>query len=189
MRHTTFDEGAGRSMWPALVIVAGAALTTWFTCITPFVAFSVMAATTLSRRGGLVLTIAAWLANQAVGYGMLHYPWTVTSVAWGVTIGMAAVLATVAAQEVGDRLRSAPLSTRGLTAFVAAFAVYELALYAMAVSSLGGAEAFAPRIVGQVLLVNAATLVGLWGVHQLLTTVRLAAQRRRGVRASSAPVA
>src|SRR5262249_33199529 len=122
MRHTTFDEGAWRSMWPALVIVAGAALTTWFTCITPFVAFSVMAATTLSRRGGLVLTIAAWLANQAVGYGMLHYPWTVVSVAWGVTIGMAAVLATVAAEGVGDRLRSAPLCTRGLSGVVAALA-------------------------------------------------------------------
>jgi len=50
--------------------------------------------------------------------------------------------------------------------FAAAFVLYELALYAAAVSMLGGAEAFAPAIVGQVLFVNAVTLVGLVGLHQ-----------------------
>ena len=41
-----------------------------------------------------------------------------------------------------------------------AFAVYESALYATAVSMLGGTAAFAPGIIAQVLGVNVVTLVG-----------------------------
>jgi hypothetical protein len=32
-----------------------------------------------------------WLANQAIGFGLLHYPWTASSFGWGVTIGVAAL--------------------------------------------------------------------------------------------------
>jgi len=172
-----------------MVVVAGAALTTWFTCITPFVAFGVMAAGTLSRRDALALTVGGWLANQAVGYGLLHYPWTPSSVAWGVTIGVAAVMATVTAQRVEGRLAPTRTSLRGLIAFVAAFAVYELVLYAMAASVLGGVGAFAPAVVGQVLLVNAATLVGLHGLHQLASITGRLRPRRAGAPVASAPIA
>jgi hypothetical protein len=52
--------------------------------------------------------------------------------------------------------------------FVAAFALYHLVLYAVAVSWLGGTGAFAPGIVAHVLLVTAVTLVGLLGLGQLV---------------------
>ncbi len=52
-----------RPLWLGLLIVVSAALTTGYTCITPFAAFAVIAVTTLSRRDGAILTAALWLTN------------------------------------------------------------------------------------------------------------------------------
>lgn len=64
------------------------------------------------------------------------------------------------------------------------FALAELALYAVAVSRLGGTRGFTAPIVGQVLVANAATLVGLYGLNQVVTvaTGYLARRRRVGSR-------
>jgi hypothetical protein len=94
-------------------------------------------------------------------------------------IGIAAVAGTIAAHAAFSRLRSLGSPARGLVAFVAAFAIYQLALFAPAASVLGGVGTFTPRIVGQVLLVNAVTLVGLYGLDQLLGAVGALARRLR----------
>jgi hypothetical protein len=167
-----------RPGWLGLLIAASAALTTVYTCITPFAAFAVIAATTLSRGHALALTVAVWLANQAVGFGVLHYPWTVKTLAWGVAIGGGAIIGTVAAQWTVARLGSLRSPLRALAGFVSAFALYQLALYAVALSILGGTGAFAPRIIGQVLLVNAVTFVGLFGLGQLVEAVGSLGRRR-----------
>ena len=169
----------GRLTWLLLLIAASAGLTTWFACITPFVAFGVIAATTLPRRSALCLTVAVWIANQAVGYGILHYPWTVDSTAWGVAIGGATVIGLFTAHWTAARLRSLRSPVQTLATFVSAFALYELTLYAAAVSILGGNGAFAPGIVAQVFLVNAVTLVGLYGLNQLAAAARVLNHRRR----------
>ena len=168
-----------RPIWFVPLIAASAALTTGYTCITPFAAFAVIAATTLSRGQALALTVAVWLANQAVGFGVLHYPWTVRTLAWGLAIGAAAILGTLAAQWTVARLGSVRTPIPALAGFVSAFVLYQLALYAVAVSILGGTSAFAPPIIGQVLLVNAVTFVGLFGLGQLVQTAGSLARRRR----------
>jgi hypothetical protein len=173
-------------LWLALLIGASAALTTSYTCITPFAAFAVIAATTLSRGHAVLLTVGLWLVNQAVGFGVLGYPWTATTLAWGVAIGAAAVLGTLAAHWTVGRLVAFRTPARALAAFAAAFVVYEVALYVAAVSALGGTEAFAPQIVGQVLVVNAATFVGLYGLGQLLAAAAAFLSRRRRAHASLA---
>jgi len=98
-----------------------------------------------------------------VGFGVLNYLWTAQTFAWGVTIGAAAVIGMLAAHWTVRRLGSfrAPAQTAG--AFVAAFALYQLTLYAAAVSMLGGTEAFSAHIIGQVLLVNGVTLLDSLG--------------------------
>jgi len=168
-----------RPFWFALLIAASATLTTVYTCITPFAAFAVIAAATLSRGSALALTVAVWLANQSVGFGVLHYPWTLSTFAWGVAIGAAAVLGTLAAQWSLKRLGSLRAPVPALAAFASAFALYQLALYVVAVSMLGGTSAFVPRILGQVLLVNAVTFVGLFGLGQLVQADGSLARRRR----------
>ena len=180
MRSMTSTEAAWlRPLWLGLLVVAGAALTTAFACITPFAAFAVIGAISLSRWNAACLTVVLWLANQAVGYGVLHYPWNAKSLAWGVTIGAAAVIGTVAAHWTLGRVRSLITPMQALAAFVAAFGVYQLTLYVVAVSLLGGTGAFVPQIIGQVLLVNAVTLVGLYGLDQLVAIAGRAMSRRR----------
>jgi ABC-type branched-subunit amino acid transport system permease subunit len=77
---------------------------------------------------------------------------------------------------------------QALGAFVSAFALYQLTLYILAVSILGGTRAFAPPIIGQALLVNAVTLVALYGLNQLVAAAGLLSRRRRA-HASPAPFA
>jgi hypothetical protein len=166
-------------MWLGLLIAVSAALTTGYTCITPFVAFAVIAATRLSRPQALSCTVAVWLTNQVVGFGALDYPWTFTTVAWGLAIGAAAVIATLAAQWTVGRLGSFPSLRHMVVAFAAAFALYQLTLYAIAASMLGGTGALAPRVIGQVLLVNAAAFLGLLGLSQLLSGALSLRRRHR----------
>jgi len=189
MGHTILGEaGLRRQVWLGVLIVASMGLTTWFACITPFVAFGVIAATTLSRRDAVVLTIAAWLANQIVGFAVLHYPWTTNSVVWGIAIGAAAVVATVTSQQVAGRLHVRSL-VQALAGFAAAFVTYELVLYTVAAAILGGASAFAPRVVGQVLLVNVMALIVLYGLNQFAIAASLLGSRHRSLPTPSVPFA
>ena len=168
-----------RPFWFALLVVASAVLTTVYTCITPFAAFAVIAGAALSHRSALALTGAVWLANQAVGFVLLHYPWTLTTLAWGIGIGVAAVLATLAAQWTLATLGGfrAPLPT--LAGFASAFAIYQVLLYAVALTPLGGTGAFTAGIIAHVLLINAVTLVGLVGLDQLVQAAGSRTRRRR----------
>src|SRR5580658_2280701 len=80
----------------ALLTAACALASFAFACATPFAAFAVIAAATLPLRPALLVTLAAWLVNQAIGFGFLHYPLDATTLAWGVAIGGAALAATAA---------------------------------------------------------------------------------------------
>ena len=168
-----------RPLWLGLLVAASALLTASFTCVTPFAAFAVIGALSLTRWKAAGFVAAVWLGNQAVGFGLLNYPWTAGSVGWGLAIGAAAVLATVAAHAMLARARALASPLRALAAFALAFGVYQLALYAAALSLLGGTGAFAPRIVGQVLLINAIAVVGLYGLDQAVRAAGAFASRRR----------
>jgi hypothetical protein len=168
-----------RPFWFAVLIAASAVLTTAYTCITPFAAFAVIAAITVTRGQAFAVTVAVWLVNQAVGFGVLDYPWTGKTFAWGVAIGGAAVIGTLAAQWMLGRLGSLRAPVPALAGFVAAFALYQIALYAVAATLLGGTSAFAPAIVGHVLVINAVTFGGLLGLSQLVQAIGALARRRR----------
>ena len=84
-----------------------------------------------------------------------------------------------------SRSGSFPSVVRACAAFVAAFAVHQLTLYAVAAFVLGGTGAFAPRIVGQILLINAVAFVGLVGLRRLVEAAE-SFRRRRGAQTSPA---
>ena len=168
-----------RPLWFGLLIVTSAAIATVFACVTPFAAFAVIAAVTVSRRDAVLLAVALWLTNQAVGFGLLHYPWAATTLAWGIALGVAAVIGTLAALWTFRRLGSLPSLAQSMAAFGASFVLYQLTLYLVAVSWLGGTDMFAPGIVSQVLLINAVTLVGLFALRQVVAGAALLIRRRR----------
>jgi hypothetical protein len=70
-----------------------------------------------------------------------------------------------------------------VTAFITAFAVFEVALFAVALFVLGGVEDFAADIVVRIFAINSGAFVGLLVLHWLAVTVGLipsAAEARLG---------
>ena len=176
---TSTDAPSLRPLWLGVLIVSTVALTALYTCITPFAAFAAITATLLSRRQALASMVVVWFANQVVGFSVLSYPWTAKTFAWGVAIGGAAVFSMLAAQWAVGRLQSFGSPIRTVAGFLSAFIVNQLTLYTVAASMLGGTEAFAPRIIGQVLLISALTFVGLFGLNRLVVAAALLSRPRR----------
>jgi len=145
-------------------------------CATPFAAFAVVAAAALPLRPALLVVTGAWLGNQCIGFGALHYPIDASTIAWGFVIAAAALVATAAASAA---LRALP---QGLTplmlaiALVAAYAAYELTLFAVT-PFLGGAGAFTAAIVTRIGLTSAVWLTGLVAACEI---VRLLGPLGRG---------
>jgi len=166
------------TLWIGLLVALSAGLTVGFTCIAPFAALGAAAAMTLTRRQALVCAIGVWLANQAAGFALMSYPWSLNTIGWGVAIGVATVAGTLAAQWALSRRAVVGSTTRIMVGFAAAFAVYQSILYAAAVSVLGGVAAFAPGIVVQVLGVNVVAFIGLWALYRLLAVAIWSSRRR-----------
>jgi hypothetical protein len=129
-------------------------------CATPFAAFAVIAAAMLPLRPALLVVTGAWLVNQGIGFGALHYPIDGNTMLWGLVIGIAALAATVTSAAVLRWLpqRSTPLLLA--LALVCGYGAYEVALVA-AMPFLGGADGFTAAIVGRIGVVNVAWLIGL----------------------------
>jgi hypothetical protein len=63
-----------------------------YTCTVPLVGFGAIAGATLPRRRALVTVVSIWLVNQVLGFGIRQYPWTLSTFAWGLVLGLGAVL-------------------------------------------------------------------------------------------------
>jgi hypothetical protein len=141
-----------------------------FACATPFAAFAVVAAAMLPLRPALLVVTGAWLVNQSIGFGVLHYPIDGSTIAWGLVIGAAALLATIAASSILRMLPQGRTPLMLALALVAAYAVYELALLA-ATPFLGGEGAFTAAIVTRIGLTSAVWLAGLVAVCEIVRLV------------------
>lgn len=155
-------------VWPALLVVAAIGGSWVLACVTPFAAFAAILAES-ERRGAALATMASiWLVNQAVGVMVLGYPLNLHSIGWGVAIGVAALLATFVASAV-TRL-ALQRGVRLVLAFAAAFIIYEAALASVAAAT-GELAGFAPAIVAQLAMLEAAWLVALVALHEVLAFV------------------
>ena len=176
MRQQNWSSASGnwrRLVWFGLLISASVAFSLGLACATPFAAFGAAAALTLSRRDALVLVTSVWFANQLVGFTMLDYPWTANTFAWGVALGVVAVLATLASQWAVKCSADAARALRFAVTFLVAFVVYEAALFALSVGLLGGAEVFTGTIQGRIFVINTAAFIGLLALNRLAETIGL----------------
>jgi hypothetical protein len=146
-----------------------------FACATPFAAFAVIAAAILPLPSALLVVAATWVVNQAIGFSALHYPLDAKTIHWGVVIGAAALAGTAAAASVLQLTRRMGGAVALALALVAAYAAYELVLFA-ATPFLGGAGAFTAAIVGRIAALNILWLLGLVAACE---TVRLLNTSRR----------
>jgi hypothetical protein len=153
-------------LWVGLIGIASIVLSRAFACATPFAALATLAAFTLRGREAVALVLFVWVANQVVGFGLLHYPWTVPTLAWGAAIGVAALGGLGASREVA-RLTKPASWVAWPVALVAAFAAYEFILFATTWLLSSGSGAFAAMVVLRIFTINAVALGLLLGVHRL----------------------
>ena len=163
------------------LLVASCALASFaLACATPFAAFAVIAAAMLSLPLALVVVTGAWLVNQTIGFGFLHYPIDASTIAWGFVIGAAALAATATAKGVLQAMRrsvsAVALSMALSMALVGAYAAYEIVLFA-ATPFLGGAGSFTVKIVGYIGLLSVFWTIGLVAACEI--TKLLGAMLRR----------
>src|SRR5580704_1050942 len=88
---------AKRFAWGGILTVLTVVSTLAVACGTPFAALAALAALFLPRRDAFALIAVNWLANQAIGFGLLHYPLNWDCYRGGINLGVAALLATAAA--------------------------------------------------------------------------------------------
>ena len=156
----------------ALLTIACGLASFVFACATPFAAFAVVAAAALPLQSALLAVTAAWVVNQAIGFGVLHYPVDMNTILWGLVIGMAALAATVTSTIVLRMLRRNGTPVALGFALIGAYAAYELVLLA-ATPLLGGAGGFTTAIVGRLGVLSVLWLIGLVAaceVFRLLTS-------------------
>jgi len=145
-------------------------------CATPFAAFAAIAAATLPWRPAFLVVVGAWLINQAIGFGVHHYPVDASTIAWGFVIGAAALAATAVSIVILRALLPDRLLPALALALICAYAAYELVVLA-ATPVLGGEGAFTTAIVTRIGSLNVAWLIGLVAACEI---VRLVNPYRRG---------
>jgi hypothetical protein len=150
---------AKRFAWGGILTVLTVASTLAVACGTPFAALAALAALFLPRRDAFVLIAVNWLANQAIGFGLLHYPSNWDCYRGGINLGIAALLSTMAALLAQRALRDLATTVRAIAAFIVAFVAYEAALFLL--SPAGSRADFAAPVVLYILYVNAVAFVGL----------------------------
>jgi hypothetical protein len=152
--------------WTLILILAAIGGTFALSCVTPFAALAVALAGTVGLRASLRVMIAVWFANQVIGFGFFHFPYTMSTLLIGVAIGVAAIVSTVVASVIMKYMssRSAPL--RLGIALLLSFAAYETTLLPAA-PFFGDLETFRPAIVAELAFVNAVSLVGMVVLNEM----------------------
>lgn len=160
-----------RSLWISMLILAGVLLTPAFHCGFPLAAFAAIAALTLDRRDALLLSGGVWLANQTAVLVSLHHHVSVVTLAWGVVMGVATLLAFETAWVVARRMKG----LAGVTvAFAAAFVAYKGLIFGfgMAMGSSAGHLGSLLATLPGAFLVSACVFGGLASLYALGSAVR-----------------
>lgn len=142
-----------------------------FACAMPLVAIAALVAVRMDSKMGLAVIITAWLSNQIVGYGFLHYPQNFESFTWCAAIGIATIAAFVAAHSTVSLVRFEAVFL--LISFLAAFVTYELVLFIAGIPLGTLNDAFSISVIAGILEVNTVSFVSLLALHWLLRNFAL----------------
>jgi len=165
-------------LWIVL-LSAASVLTSWaLACATPFAALAALAALHMERREGLILMAVAWLASQAVGFGIHHYPRDPTTLMWGGVIGLAAIASLLAARSATSRAAGGAVMSLG-AAFVGAVLGYKSVIIAGALGLGGLTIALSPTYFAQEFARDGAIMIALLVLYRGLTAIGVPSAARR----------
>ncbi|MEH3047654.1 hypothetical protein [Sphingomonas adhaesiva] len=152
------------TLWIMLLTLASTVTTLLLACATPFTALAALAATQMRLRDGVALTLAAWVASQAVGFCVLDYPRDAGTIGWAAALAVAAVAATVVAHRLDRPGRGT--AVRLALAYLVAAIVFKAVILA-ASFALGGVDvALSTAINARQLVRNGAILAGLYALYR-----------------------
>lgn len=78
-------------LWRFCLLVIGSASSIIYPHV-PLVSFAAVAGTTLNRWQAVVIAGLIWLTNQLYSYTIRHYPLSVVSCLWGLTMGLGTIV-------------------------------------------------------------------------------------------------
>ncbi len=174
----------GHSAWTAIIVLGSAGFSFVFACAAPFAAIGTLAGLKMARREAVCVIGLVWLCNQLIGYGVLRYPWTWDSMAWGLAIGLSSYMALGVAIALSS---TQPVRLAISLPFVGAFAAYELGIYFASFVLPGSDGAFDITIVRQLFTINLLALVGLLALGQVASAISSLASSRMLSGAASLP--
>jgi hypothetical protein len=184
LRLARHDETAMKSATPMLWVALIAALSVGgsyvYACAAPFAAIGALAARKMDLATGLTLVALTWIANQIVGYGLLGYPQTANSFAWGGAIGLGAVAALFAARMIENLGWGTVAAT--VASFAVAFIAYEATLY-LASFGLGGSDTFSFDIVARIFGINAVAFAGILALYAIVGLLKSNREKHVAARA------
>lgn len=167
---TDYQRAVSQSQtWFFVLTALGAISNVLYTCTVPLVGFSAIAGTTLLRRKAIFTIFSLWLVNQAIGFTLRQYPWTLSTLAWGGVMLLGAIIATIlTAIRTQTHQKGALyfLGQIGVT-LVSSYLIYELIIW-LAGFILGGVSEFTPSILWQIFMGNAIWAMGLTSIYCLL---------------------
>lgn len=166
------EKSGNAFIWLALFTLASVLFTLVFACSTPFSAFAAAAVLMLTRRHAIALMLFVWIANQAIGYGMLHYPETGDSFLWGGIIGIAAVGSAYVASAVHQRHFFRSNLAHAAVVFLVAVCFYQ-AIMILSSFLLEGASIEHIRIAWRVTMVDVLAFAGMMIIVAICRRVAL----------------
>ena len=156
---------------PAVLAATTLSGTVVLACMMPFAAIAAIAAMAMPLRRGLAAVALCWVGNQVLGFGLMGFPWDAPTFAGGLSLLAASLIAFAAVR--GLAYRGGPL-----LAFLAAFAAFEVSLFAYALA-FGDLAMFTPQIIAQIVSNDAVWFAGLWLGWQVLASIPALANGQR----------
>jgi hypothetical protein len=159
----------------AILTVATVVASWALACATPFAGLAALAALFLPRRDAFVLIGVTWLANQAIGFGLLDYPLDWSTVRGGLNLGAAAFAGTAAAMAAHRALRQAGFTAAVIGTLAAAFVAYEGAVLVLSPWRTGSDFNLSTTL--YILYINGLAFAGLLVLQNVALAVGLTVPR------------
>jgi hypothetical protein len=164
-----------RTVWGTTLTVATVVASWALACATPFAGLAALAALFLPRRDAFVLIVVTWIANQAMGFGLLDYPLDWSTLRGGLNLGVAALASTAAAIAAHRALLKTGFTIAVIGTLTAAFVGYEGTVFVLSPWRTGGDFNLSTTL--YILYVNGLAFVGLLVLQSIAMAVGLTVPR------------
>ena len=161
-------------VWSVVLVAASMLYSFALACGMPFAALGALAAIALPRREAFATAILGWLANQVVGFGFLDYPTDLSTIAWGIVLGISALAAVLAARAIHGAAARWPMVARATLVFVAALLAQQVVVYAASWLLSSHPSAFSLPVLWQIGWTNALAFIALGLLYRLGAVIGLA---------------